>query len=98
MSTITQQVCCVIPPHIIRHAAEHSDGATRRRLVATEAATRKLAAARRETKLLAAARHTPITPKRRIVYHAGADLWIHDTRWCGFFVLELIGRPSLSLL
>ncbi len=71
MSTITQQVCCVIPPHIIRHAAEHSEGPTRRRVVATEAATRKLAAARREPKLLAAARHTPITPKRRIVYHAG---------------------------
>ncbi len=70
MNTITQHVCSVIPPHIIRHAAEHSDGATRRRLTATEAATRKLAASRVEPLVLAAARQTPITPKRRIVYHA----------------------------
>jgi Zn-dependent metalloprotease len=70
MNTITQHVCSVIPPHIIRHAAEHSDGATRRRLAATEAATRKLAASRVEPLVLAAVRQTPITPKRRIVYHA----------------------------
>src|SRR5258708_27947243 len=70
MNTITQHVCSVIPPHIIRHAAEHSDGATRRRLTATEAATRKLAASRVEPLVLAAVRQTPITPKRRIVYHA----------------------------
>ena len=72
MSTITQQICSVIPPHIIRHAAEHSDGETRRRLHATESATRKLTASRVvEPLVLAAVRHTPITEKRRIVYHAG---------------------------
>ena len=70
MNTITQHVCSVIPPHIIRHAAEHSDGATRRRLAATEAATRKLAASRVEPLVLAAVRHVPITEKRRIVYDA----------------------------
>jgi Zn-dependent metalloprotease len=70
MNTITQQTCSVIPPHIIRHAAAHSDGETRRRLQATESATRKLAAARVEPLVLAAVRQTPITPKRRIVYDA----------------------------
>jgi Zn-dependent metalloprotease len=70
MNNANQHVCCVIPPHIIRHAAEHSDGETRRRLQATESATRKLAAARVEPLVLAAVRHTPITGKRRIVYHA----------------------------
>ena len=70
MSKIQQHVCSVIPPHIIRHAAEHSGEPTRRKLEATEAATRKLAASRRAPLVLAAARHTSITPKRRIVYHA----------------------------
>src|ERR1700686_1816156 len=69
MRTIHQHVCCVIPPHIIRHAAEHSDAPTRRKLEATEAATRKLAASRVEPLALAAARNTRITEKRRIVYH-----------------------------
>ena len=70
MDTIQQHVCCVIPPHIVRHAAEHSDAATRRKLEATEAATQKLAASRVEPLALASVRHTPITEKRRIVYHA----------------------------
>jgi hypothetical protein len=49
MSTVTQQVCSVIPPHIIRHAAAHAcDEATRRKLAAPAAATLRLAASRDE--------------------------------------------------
>jgi Zn-dependent metalloprotease len=70
MSRVTHQICSVIPPHIIRHAAVHAgDEATRRKLTATAATTRELAAAR-QPELAAAARLISFSPRRRIVYDA----------------------------
>jgi Zn-dependent metalloprotease len=71
MNTIIQQVCSVIPPHVIRHAAQHAgDEVTRRKLQATAAATTKLAASR-QPEVAAAVRHISFSPKQRIVYDAG---------------------------
>jgi Zn-dependent metalloprotease len=71
MSNLTHQVCSVIPPHIIRHAAEHAcDEVTRRRLAATADATRRLAASRDEAGVAAAVRQVSFSPRERIVYDA----------------------------
>ncbi len=70
MQTITQATCSVIPPHILRHVAEHGDAEQHRRVAATLTHTAQLTAER-----AAAFRGAPSAAvpgqKQRNVYDAG---------------------------
>jgi Zn-dependent metalloprotease len=70
MRNIHHPICTVIPPHILRHVAEHGDDDARKKAEATMRHTRRFALERSR-----ASNDTPdgpaaLTPKRREVYDA----------------------------
>jgi Zn-dependent metalloprotease len=73
MRTIHQYLCTVIPPHILRHVAEHGDEDDKQTIGATLARTEELRQDRRTLRAFLGAQPSPGAPlkKRRNVYDAG---------------------------
>ncbi len=70
MRNIHHPICTVIPPHILRHVAEHGDDDARKKAEATMRHTARFARERSQASNDTPNGPTALTPKRREVYDA----------------------------
>jgi len=63
--------CCFLPPHILRHIAEHADGELRERAYETLEESAQMRGERAVVATIAGAIVVPAGEKRRTVYDAG---------------------------
>ncbi len=89
MRNITQRICCVIPPHIQNHVAEHGNREQRKRAAATLAHTAVPRSCERVAALIGPPVHRP-AEKKRHVYDAGRQLILPGT------LVMTEGRPTAS--
>ncbi|HXH92904.1 MAG TPA: M4 family metallopeptidase [Thermoanaerobaculia bacterium] len=78
MRNITQSTCCVIPPHIQNHVAQHGNSKQRERAAATLAHTVAQRSCEQAAALIGPRVQRPLEKKRHI-YHAGGQLTLPGT-------------------
>ena len=89
MRNIQHQSCTVIPPHILRHVADHGDDKAREQVTATLRHTARIADDRSQALIETPDAAAALPAKRRLIYDAR-----HRQTLPGKLVMDEIHRPA----